>query len=388
MNETSATPRLSPIDAAHRSLGATFTDFSGWRLPLRFSSELAEHRAVRDAAGLFDISHMGQLVIRGHHAAAVLSSSVVSDVEAIEPGSARYTMLCESDGGVIDDVIVYRLGENEFLVIANAANTEAVASRLIDQAVTRAVVIEDRTAERALFSLQGPNAPHIMAECVEDSLDLPHRYRFSSSVIADQSVLVARTGYTGEDGFEISVAIDGADAVWRRLLDGDGESVVLPAGLAARDSLRLEAGLPLYGHELTLERNPFAAGYGRIVDFSHDFCGRAALARIAEAESDQVLVGLVCAGQRAPRAGYGVRMNAGIDVGTVTSGGPSPTLGIPIAMAYLRRGLATVGTEVSIDVRGHDESAAVVSLPFYRRRSRAAVPGASTQVSNKNEENS
>jgi aminomethyltransferase len=374
--------RLSPINAVHRASGATFTNFAGWHLPLRYSGDLAEHRAVRESAGLFDISHMGQIVVDGPDAASALSGALVSDVGRLAKHRASYTMICDADGGVIDDLIVYRLDQDKFLVIANAANTLAVLSCLVDRAATRAISIEDRTSERALFSIQGPNATGILARCLEDHAELPRRFGVQSSAIVGRRVLVARTGYTGEDGFEISVAVSGAEVVWSRLVAGDGENEVSPAGLAARDSLRLEAGLPLYGHELGLERTPFAAGYGRVVDLDHAFVGDAALAEVARRGSDDVLVGLVCSGRRSPRMGHAVHASDGRAIGAVTSGGPSPTLAVPIAMAYVARSHSECGSKVIIDVRGRKELAEIVSLPFYRREKRASVPTLPKTVTN------
>jgi aminomethyltransferase len=304
---------------------------------------------------------MGQIAVDGPDAASALGGALVSDVGRLAYGGASYTMLCEADGGVIDDLIVYRLDQHEFLVIANAANTSAVLRCLVERADGGAISIEDRTSGRALFSLQGPNAAGILARCLEDHAELPRRFGIRSSVIAGRSVLVARTGYTGEDGFEISVEVSAAEAVWFRLLVSDSESEILPAGLAARDSLRLEAGLPLYGHELSRERTPFAAGYGRVVDLDHAFVG------------DVALVGLVCSGQRSPRMGHAVHAPDGRAIGAVTSGGPSPTLGVPIAMAYVTRSHSECGLKVSIDVRGREEPAEIVSLPFYRRAKPASV---------------
>jgi aminomethyltransferase len=350
-----------------------FTEFAGWHVPLRFSGDLAEHRAVRVSAGLFDISHMGQIVVKGPDAAKALAGALVSDVGRLVTGAARYTMICQSDGGVIDDLIVYRIDEDEFLVIANASNTDSVCACLIDRAGADEVAIEDRTSERALFSIQGPDAARILATCTDAEMALPPRFSVRSMCVVRRPVIVARTGYTGEDGFEISVGATDSDIVWRRLLEGGRDRGLLPAGLAARDSLRLEAGLPLYGHELSLGRTPFAAGYGRVVDFGRAFVGHKALVEVAQTGPSEILVGLVCHGQRSPRSGHVVSDGDGESIGIVTSGGPSPTLGVPIAMAYITRANAERGSSVWIDVRGRVESADVVSLPFYRRANRASM---------------
>jgi aminomethyltransferase len=359
--------RHSPIESVHRELGATFTEFGGWLLPLRFSGDLAEHRAVRARAGVFDISHMGQITVSGRDASTMLARSVVSNVGELEDGRARYTMICNEEGGVLDDLIVYRLADEEFLVIANAANTDVVVSALADRVDGGSVVITDCTSERGLISIQGPASSSVLSSICPSGAELPKRFRIASLSVGGHAALVARTGYTGEDGFEFSVARSAAPEVWRALLSAGEPEGVVPVGLGARDSLRLEAALPLYGHELSASRTPYAAGYGSIVDLDHVFVGDQALGAVAARGDAQVLVGLVCAGQRAPRQGYTVVATDGTAIGAVTSGGPSPTLGVPIALAYLDRSSASVGLEVGIDVRGRLERAKVVPLPFYRR---------------------
>jgi aminomethyltransferase len=365
--------RTTPLEAAHIAMGATLTDFAGWRLPLRFSGEIAEHRAVRASAGLFDISHMGQITMTGPDASSVLGASIVSDVAKLDIGRARYTMICNDQGGVLDDLIVYRLGENEMFVIANASNTAVVLSKLADGAVGSGVEVRDVTLDRALISLQGPFATSIIERWIGSEASLPSRFRIASMPVAGVQALVARTGYTGEDGVELSLAREDAEVVWRRLLEGDGRGPVLPIGLGARDSLRLEAGLPLYGHELDEDHTPFDAGFGRVVDLDHDFPGRDALRRRKDAETAPRLVGLVAEGKRSPRQGYRVLSPAGQEVGVVTSGGPSPTFDVPIAMAYVDASAATPGTAVEVDIRNRPERARIVALPFLTSVPRPAV---------------
>lgn len=359
--------RHSPIDGAHRAAGATFTEFGGWELPLRFSGDLAEHHAVRERAGVFDISHMGQLSVVGSDAAGFLSRSVVSDVGRLEIGRARYTMICTPEGGVLDDLIVYRLDDEEFLVIANASNTDVVLSALFERTGSSEVEITDRTAERGLISIQGPLATEVLRSLLDSNAELPRRFRIASTTVGGSKALVARTGYTGEDGFEISVGRSDAESVWNALLTAGSAAGLAPIGLGARDSLRLEAALPLYGHELSTDRTPFAAGYGNVVDLDHDFVGDAALRSVARDGDAEVLVGLVCAGKRAARQGHVVLSVDDVAIGVVTSGGPAPTLGVPIAMAYVDRAHSSVGSAVGIDVRGRTERAEIVALPFYRR---------------------
>ena len=368
-----AAPRVTPLRAVHESLGATMTAFAGWLMPLRYAGEISEHQAVRNAAGLFDLSHMGEIAVTGPGAAEALDYALVGRLSALAPGRARYTMICAPDGGVLDDLIVYRLGEAEYLVVANAANTAVVAAALRDRAAGHDARVDDQTAGYALIAIQGPHAAGILAPLTDIGLDGVKYYSGHRGTVAGQPVLLARTGYTGEDGFELFTAPEGAEALWRALASAGAAAGLVPAGLAARDTLRLEAGMPLYGNELTDQVTPFDAGLGRVVVFDKpgDFVGRAALAERAQAPPRQVLAGLIAGSRRVPRHGYPVTWD-GVSCGTVTSGAPSPTLAVPIAMAYLDpeiAGRARDDTEgrLAVDVRGRPEPARITDLPFYRR---------------------
>ncbi|HET7018794.1 MAG TPA: glycine cleavage system aminomethyltransferase GcvT [Streptosporangiaceae bacterium] len=375
----------TPLSAVHESLGATMTDFAGWLMPLRYRSETAEHNAVRTAAGLFDLSHMGELRVTGDEAAAALDYALVSDISAIRPGRAKYTMIVAEDGGVIDDLIVYRLDDQDFLVVANASNAVKVAAELTRRASDsgRAAQVEDRTSEYALIAIQGPRAPEILAALTDTDLTELKYYAGYPAVVAGRPVLLARTGYTGEDGFEIFTDPQDAAGLWSALTEAGQEAGLIPAGLAARDSLRLEAGMPLYGNELDRQLTPYDAGLGRVVklDKASDFIGRAALADKASQPREHVLVGLAGLTRRVPRHGFAVLWD-GAPAGTVTSGGHSPTLGRPIAMAYLNAeaakqaqealesGQADANGRLAIDIRGSAEPAELIPLPFYRRQQR------------------
>ncbi|NJP67139.1 glycine cleavage system aminomethyltransferase GcvT [Streptomyces spiramenti] len=373
---TPAAPRRTALDATHRALGAAMTDFAGWDMPLRYGSEREEHRAVREAAGLFDLSHMGEIAVTGSAAGELLDFALVGHLSAVKPGRARYTMICDVDGGIIDDLIVYRLSENAYMVVANAANAQVVLDSLRErQDGFDAEVRDDRDAY-ALLAVQGPAAAGILARVTDADLDGLKYYAGLPGTVAGVEALIARTGYTGEDGFELFVAPGDAAALWSALTDAGAEDGLVPCGLSCRDTLRLEAGMPLYGHELTRETTPFDAGLGRVVKFekSGDFVGRPALetaARRAEETAPRVLVGLVAEGRRVPRAGYRVVDAEGTAIGTVTSGAPSPTLGRPIAMAFVDGAFAApAGAEesgVGVDIRGVRESYQVVALPFYKR---------------------
>ena len=368
-----AAPRATPLRAVHESLGATMTAFAGWLMPLRYAGEISEHQAVRNAAGLFDLSHMGEIAVTGPGAAAALDYALVGHMSAVAPGRARYTMICAPDGGVLDDLIVYRLADAEYLVVANAANTAAVAAALRDRAAGHDAEVRDQTAEYALIAIQGPHAARILAPLTDIGLDEVKYYSGHRGTVAGQPVLLARTGYTGEDGFELFTGADGAEPLWAALAAAGAGDGLVPAGLAARDTLRLEAGMPLYGNELSAELTPFDAGLGRVVAFGKpgDFVGRAALAERSQAAPRRVLAGLIADSRRVPRHGYPVTWD-GVSCGTVTSGAPSPTLAAPIAMAYLdaeAAGRARDDTEgrLAIDIRGRPEPARITDLPFYRR---------------------
>jgi aminomethyltransferase len=383
MTERAAQLRRTPLARIHEKLGATMTAFAGWLMPLRYGSESAEHAAVRSAAGLFDLSHMGEIAVAGPGAADALDYALVSQLSALAPGRARYTMICAEDGGVIDDLIVYRLAAQEYLVVANAANTAVVAAELARRAEGRGADVTDRTGDCALIAVQGPAAAAILGPLTDASLAGLRYYGGQRASLAGAPVMLARTGYTGEDGFEIFARTDDAARLWEAIADAGAGLGLVPAGLAARDTLRLEAGMPLYGNELTREVTPFDAGLGRVVklDKPGPFVGREALARRAGQPPRRVLAGLIVRSRRVPRHGYPV-LHGGDRCGTVTSGAPSPTLGVPIAMAYLdpqaaeaagpaRRARdavpAAVPAPLTIDIRGRAEPADLAALPFYRR---------------------
>jgi aminomethyltransferase len=373
---------LSPLHTEHEALGASMTPFAGWMMPLRYAGDLAEHRAVREAAGLFDLSHMGELHLDGPQAAAALDHALVGNLTALAVGRARYTMIVAEDGGVIDDLIVYRLADESYLVVANAANVAVVREALVERTAGFEVVLTDRSLETALIAVQGPRAAEIVGgltapEHVDAVLGMKY-YASERATVAGVEALVARTGYTGEDGFELFVPAEAAVGLWRAVLAAGEPLGLVPAGLSARDSLRLEAGMPLYGNELDRTTAPHDAGLGRVVRLDKvgadgspvPFVGRAALESRAHATPTRVLVGLLGLGRRAARHGYPVLTSAAEDaasVGLVTSGAPSPTLGVPIAMAYVTPEVSAPGTELAVDVRGRREPVRVVALPFYTR---------------------
>ena len=384
------TEKYTALYEEHKKLGASFTDFGGWQMPLKYSSELAEHHAVRKAAGIFDLSHMGEVWVTGPDAAAFLDYALVGKISAMAVGKAKYSLICNEDGGIIDDLITYRLpspadtGEgstDRFLVVPNAGNATTVATALAERAAGFDVAVNDVSAETSLIAVQGPKAEELLLRLVpaaQHSLVTGLGYYAAVEVPilvagAGQELLLARTGYTGEDGFEIFVPNDDAAALWQAIVAIADEGELVPAGLASRDSLRLEAGMPLYGNELSLESDPFAAGLGPVVALSKegDFVGKAALAARKEAGAGSTtgrrLVGLKGLGRRAGRGHYPV-LKDGAVVGEVTSGQPSPSLGYPVAMAYVDVAYTEPGTALDIDLRGKTEPFEVVALPFYKRQ--------------------
>lgn len=368
--------RDSPLHDVHVAAGASFTDFAGWRMPVRYSSDLAEHAAVRESAGLFDLSHMAEFRVAGPAAAAFLDHALTLDVSTLVTGRAKYALLLAPDGGIIDDLVVYADRPGEYLLVANAGNRAPVTAALAERVAGFDATVVDETDATALVAIQGPDARHLLASVRPESgdgsawtLDDVPYYGCFRAVWGGWPVLVARTGYTGEEGFELFTDAATAKSLWAALVEGGAT----PAGLAARDTLRLEAGMPLYGHELSRAVLPQQAGLARVVPLATktaDFVGRTAVAAGPSAEA-RVLVGLAAEGRRAARAGYAV-LRGGEVVGEVTSGALSPTLGHPIAMAYVDPAASAAGTPLELDVRGTAVPASVVSLPFYSRKRAAS----------------
>lgn len=371
MSYQSSAPRHTALNEVHEELGAQLTDFAGWRMPLRYGSELAEHHAVRTAAGLFDLSHMGEIDVTGPQAARYLEYALVGRFQQLPDLAAKYTMICADDGGIIDDLIVYRLAPEHFLVVANASNAVAVATELGVRAGGFEVTVRDASEDWSLIAVQGPASLAIMQSLSDIALADVRYYAIAPAAVAGFPVLLARTGYTGEDGFEVFCKPDDAPVLWRAVTEAGRGYGLLPAGLACRDSLRLEAAMPLYGNELSRDLTPFAAGLGRVValDKEEPFVGRPALSSAAAAETGRVRVGLRAEGRRAPRSGCAVLDATGTVVGQVTSGALSPTLGYPIAMAYVDVAVREPGTALAVDVRGASLPVQVVALPFYKRSS-------------------
>jgi aminomethyltransferase len=361
-------PTPTPLLDRHAALGAKIVEFAGWLMPIQYGGILEEHRAVRAAAGLFDLSHMGELVVEGPEAGDALAAALITDPPALTVGRAHYSMICEPDGGVIDDLIVYRLAPDRFMVVANASNAAVVSDALAERLSGRQAILDDRSLATGLVAIQGPRALEIASPLTAIDLDAIHYYGITEGTVAGIPAQVARTGYTGEDGFELFVDVDRVGELWDAILEAGRPHGLVPVGLGARDTLRLEAGMPLYGNELGRDGNPYEAGLGRVVKLGKagDFVGRTALERVNRDGVARKLVGLVVRGRGIARHGYPVLDDAG-PTGAVTSGTMSPTLGEAIAMAYVAPGDAEPGTMLAVDIRGTPVAAEVVPLPFYKR---------------------
>lgn len=354
----------TPLTALHERLGARMVEFAGYSMPVQYRSIVAEHCAVREAAGLFDVSHMGQLVLEGAEALAFADRLLSRPMSTLAPGRVRYALLCNEAGGVVDDVTVYRTGERALLLCVNAANVAKDHAWIAEHA-PQGVTLRDESRETALLALQGPASAAVLADLGRPELGRLRRFAFARSALGPVEVSISRTGYTGADGFEIYCRAEDAVALFEALLEAGRPHGLQPAGLGARDTLRLEAALPLYGHELDDETSPLEAGLEAFValEGGRDFLGAAAIRRRREAGPTQTLVGLAVEGRGIARGGHPV-CSGEQTVGRVTSGGPSPTLGHPIALAYVPPALAHTGTSLDVRIRGRAVCVRVVETPF------------------------
>lgn len=372
MNSPNAALRQTPLHAWHQSHGGRLVDFAGWSMPVQYTSILDEHHATRKAAGLFDVSHMARIRFDGADRDRFLDKLLTRRVEGLAPGKVRYSLVTNEAGGILDDVLVYSLEDDDgtpfHWLVVNAGNREKILAWLNKHlADAPDVKMKDLTLETAMIAVQGPLALSVLKSVVEADLDQLAYYTATIANVLGHRALISRTGYTGEDGCEIVVAADKAVEVWQAILDRGAERGFRACGLGARDTLRLEAAMPLYGHELSEEINPLEAELEFAVNLKdREFIGSAALAAAKAQGVSRKRVGLVVEGKRPPREGYALYHN-GAEVGRVTSGALSPTLQKGIAMAYLPTALATPGTELEIDLRGTRDKAVVVKMPFYQR---------------------
>jgi aminomethyltransferase len=371
----------TPLYDWHVARGARLVDFAGWEMPIQYSSIIEEHQAVRTGAGLFDISHMGRLTFEGADALDFIQQIYTNDAASMKPGQVRYGLICNEQGGTLDDVLVYRL-EHLWLMVVNASNREKILSWIGRHQASRRVKVTDRTTDWAMVAVQGRHAAELMgAEGTGQAIlpankqvrftDLKYYFAISFGLTSGESAIVSRTGYTGEDGFEVILPAGSVSALVERELPARAARARIdlkPCGLGARDTLRLEAAMPLYGHELTEAIDPFEAGLSWAVKLDKgDFISRAALLRRQREPRRPRRVGLELEGRRIAREGSAV-LDGGREVGRVTSGTFSPTLNKGIAMAYVEAESSSAGTRCAIDVRGKPAAARVVPLPFYDRK--------------------
>ncbi|MBS1253409.1 MAG: Aminomethyltransferase [Anaerolineales bacterium] len=361
------TLKRTPLYERHAQLGARLVDFGGWEMPVQYASILDEHRAVRKRAGLFDVCHMGEVRVAGSEALPFLRHVLTNDAADLTVGQAQYTLMCKPDGGVIDDLIAYRLDEAEYLLVVNASNTSKNHGWLADHAGA-GVDVDDVSDSKGLVALQGPEAEVILQPLTDADLTTSRYYHALDGEVAGFSAFVSRTGYTGEDGFEIMVAAEHTGRVWDTLREAGEERGLVPAGLGARDTLRLEAAMPLYGHELDANTNPLEAGLGYFVKLDKsDFIGREALIEVKEQGLDRKLIGFQMTGRGIARQGYAIQRD-GEKVGEVTSGTFAPYLEQAIGMGFVTPDLAQPGTEIEIVIRGRPVEAELVKRPFYERK--------------------
>ncbi|MBV9599823.1 MAG: glycine cleavage system aminomethyltransferase GcvT [Chloroflexi bacterium] len=359
----------TPLNATHRRLSARMVDFAGWDMPVQYPTGiLAEHAAVRSVCGLFDLSHMGRVFLRGRDAMTLAQECCTRDLARLPAGAAAYSVVCDREGGILDDVIVYCLSEHELMIVFNAANRVSDTQWFAEQrdCVGWNVDLVDRTFDTALIGVQGPSAQSVLQPlCPSAVLDALPGYAFVTTEVLGSAALVSRTGYTGEDGFEVMVDANAADQVWTRLSEA-----AQPCGLGARDTLRTEAGFALYGHDIARSTNPYEARLGWVVGLSKPaFIGRDALSRIKTNGPRRRLIGLDVAPGGVPRPGLPI-LEGNRRVGTVTSGTFSPTLRRNIALGYVPVGLSHTPQMLQVEVRGKPAAAEVVGLPFVPHRSR------------------
>ncbi len=363
------TEKHSPLHEEHLRLGARMVPYAGWSMPVQYTGLVDEHVAVRTAAGLFDVSHMGELELSGENAERVVNYLVTGDIEALAVGKALYTCACNENGTILDDLIVYRAGTDRFMVVCNAANLDKIRG-VFAKAAEGACAFEDVSDRTALLALQGPKAFDILDQLGSDAAKLRElpSFSFRDAVIGNVRATVARTGYTGEDGVEIFCATNDAPHLFRHLFDAGAAHGLKPAGLGARDTLRLEARLSLYGNEIDETTNPLEAGLGWIVKLGkRDFVGKKALETIAAQPLVRKLVGFEMVGRGIARHGYALKSTAGQTIGVCTSGSPAATVGKSIGLGYLPLEHAKIGEKFLVDCRGKDIEAVVVKTPFYKR---------------------
>jgi aminomethyltransferase len=360
--------KRTPLYDAHVKAGARMVPFGGWEMPVQYAGIIEEHRAVRGAVGLFDVSHMGEFEVEGPQALAALQTLTTNDASMLDIGQVQYSVLCHPDGGIVDDLTVYRLGGDRYMLTVNAGNIDKDWEWVTSHA--GGAQWRNVSAETALIAVQGPKAEGLVGRLAERDVAALGYYRFAHGAVAGVRTLISRTGYTGEDGFELYVAAGDAARVWTALLDAGGQDGVAPIGLGARDTLRLEMRYALYGNDIDATTNPLEAGLGWIVKSGKGpFIGRDAIEKIRAAGPTRRLIGLEMVERAVARHGYPV-VTDGAPIGIVTSGSYGPSVDRAIAMAYVATPHAAVGTDVGVEIRSQVKPARVVKTPFHPSRTK------------------
>ncbi len=364
--------KRTPLYETHKALGARIVEFAGWEMPVQYSGVIEEHLAVRNNCGLFDVSHMGEIEISGEDALAAVQRLITNDVERVVDGQCQYTAVCYPSGGVVDDCIVYRFDKKRFLICVNASNTEK-AFKWMRENGQGAAAVRDVSASYAQLALQGPFSAEVLRPLLTIDPESIRHFHFAVTPIKGYDAIISRTGYTGEDGFELYFDPRGAVAIWQAIMEAGKKYGILPIGLGARDTLRLEMGYPLYGHELSETITPLEAGLKKYVRLEKpDFIGKDALVKQASGGLARTLVGIKMSDPGVPRAGYEIQ-KAGKKTGYVTSGTLSPSLKLGIAMCLVEPGLKEPGTELECVIRDRKAKAVVTKLPFYDKKAAAGA---------------
>jgi aminomethyltransferase len=367
--------RQTALIQEHRRLNAKLVDFGGWEMPIQYTGITDEHLACRTAAGLFDVSHMGEVIVEGKHAESYLSYLITNDVSKLAVGHALYTVMCHENGGTVDDLVIYRRGQEHFLVVVNASNTEKDFNHMLEVKKTfepgdRNLQISNVSDQYTQIAIQGRNALSILSQITSAPLSAVKTYGFiEDKILRNIPSILARTGYTGEDGFEIYLPWSQGPTVWNALIEAGRLHGLKPCGLGARDTLRLEMKYPLYGNELTDNTHPLEAGLGWVVKWDKvDFLGKAALLRAKENGLERQLAGIRLLGKGIMRHGYSLYLPHGTEkIGELTSGTFSPSLNLSIGIGYVTIANAKVGSKIAVDIRGQQIPAEIVPTPFYKR---------------------
>lgn len=357
--------KKTTLHSIHKELGAKMVEFAGWEMPVQYEGIRQEHLAVRKSSGLFDVSHMGEIEVRGPDAIRFCQWVTTNDVKKVADFQAQYTLLCNNEGGVVDDVIIYKFSDEYFLFCVNASNSDKDFAWIKKEEDNFNVEVSDKSSEFSQIAIQGPDSKTILSKSVEQSLDDIKKFRFKILDWKGYEMIVARTGYTGEEGFEIFLPWDGAPALWKSLMESGSEFEIKPCGLAARDTLRIEMGYSLYGHEIDEDINPLEAGLSRYIKLDNDnFIGKAALTKSLDAGLKNKLVGFELLERGIPREGYDIFKN-GTFLGNVTSGTLSPSLEKPIGLGYLN--IKADDDRIQIQIRDTLRDAKIVNIPFYSK---------------------